>query len=75
MNQNKFIEIEKLINEDKIKEAQSELSKMGPSFFNNPEYIYLRGKVFYIKKQSKHILKPRFKIPFLTLANPFLKSR
>lgn len=50
MNQNKFIEIEKLINEDKIKEAQSELSKMGPSFFNNPEYIYLRGKVFYINK-------------------------
>ena len=50
MNQNKFIEIEKLINEDKINEAQSELSKMGPSFFNNPEYIYLRGKVFYINK-------------------------
>ena len=50
MNDNKFVEIEKLINENKIEEAQSELSKMGPSFFDNSEYIYLRGKVFYINK-------------------------
>ena len=50
MNQNKFIEIEKLINEGKIENAQLELSKMGSSFFDNPEYIYLRGKVFYINK-------------------------
>ena len=50
MNQNKFIEIEKLINEGKIEDAQLELSKMGTSFFDNPEYIYLRGKVFYINK-------------------------
>ena len=50
MNKNKLIEIEKLINEDKIEDAQSELSKMGPSFFDNPEYVYLRGKVFYINK-------------------------
>ena len=46
MNKNKFAEIEKLISEDKIKDAQLELSKMGPSFLDNPEYIYLRGKVF-----------------------------
>ena len=50
MNKNKFAEIEKLISEDKIKDAQLELSKMGPSFLDNPEYIYLRGKVFYINK-------------------------
>ena len=50
MNKNKFVEIEKLISEDKIKDAQLELSKMGPSFLDNPEYIYLRGKVFYINK-------------------------
>jgi hypothetical protein len=50
MSQNKFIEIEKLINEGKIEEAQLELSKMGPSFFKNSEYIYLRGKVFYLNK-------------------------
>jgi len=50
MNNNKFIEIEKLINEDKIEEAQLELSKIGPSFFDNPEYLYLRGKIFYINK-------------------------
>ena len=34
MNNNKFIEIEKLINEDKIEDAQLELSKIGPSFFD-----------------------------------------
>ena len=50
MKNNKLIEIEKLINENKIEDAQLELSKMGPSFFENPEYIYLRGKVFYINK-------------------------
>ena len=50
MHQNKFIEIEKLIDKGKIEEAQSELSKIGPSFFDNPEYLYLRGKVFYLKK-------------------------
>ena len=32
MSQNKLIEIEKLINENKIQDAQAELSKMGPSF-------------------------------------------
>ena len=50
MSQNKLIEIEKLINENKIQDAQAELSKMGPSFFENSEYIYLRGKIFYINK-------------------------
>jgi len=50
MNQNKFAEIKKLINEGKIEDAQLVLSKIGPSFFNNPEYLYLRGKVFYINK-------------------------
>jgi len=50
MNKNKFIEIEQLINENKIEDAQLGLSKMGPSFFDNPEYLYLRGKVFYINK-------------------------
>ena len=50
MSQNKLIEIEKLINENKIQDAQAELSKMGPSFFKNSEYIYLRGKIFYINK-------------------------
>ena len=50
MNQNKFIEIEKSINEGKIEDAQLELSKIGSSFFDNPEYLYLRGKVFYLQK-------------------------
>ena len=50
MNKNKFIEIEKLINGGKMEDAQLELSKIEPSFFDNPEYLYLRGKVFYLNK-------------------------
>jgi|TARA_B110000438_G_scaffold303580_1_gene365766 uncharacterized protein HemY len=50
MNKNKFIEIEQLINENKIEDAQLGLSKMGSSFLDDPEYLYLRGKIFYINK-------------------------
>ncbi len=34
----------------KIEEAQFQLSKLGPEFFKNPEYLYLRSKIFYINK-------------------------
>ena len=27
-----------------------ELSKLGTKFFENPEYLFLRGKIFYINK-------------------------
>ncbi len=43
-------EIEKLINNNQLDQAQSELSKLGETFFKNAEYLYLRSKIFYLKK-------------------------
>jgi len=45
-----FIKIEELIKLKKINEAQNELAKLGNNFFKDPEYLYLRSKVFYINK-------------------------
>ena len=50
MKENKFIIIDKLIKENKIDEAQLELSRLGTEFHKNAEYLYLRSKVFYINK-------------------------
>ena len=50
MKENKFVIIDKLIKENKIDEAQLELSRMGTEFHNNAEYLYLRSKVFNINK-------------------------
>ena len=50
MKENKFVIIDKLIKENKIDEAQLELSRMGTEFHKNAEYLYLRSKVFYINK-------------------------
>ena len=50
MKENKLAIVEKLITEKKIDVAQFELSKLGPEFFKNSEYLYLRSKIFYINK-------------------------
>ena len=50
MNENKLEKIERLIKIKKIDEAQLEISKLGPEFFKNPDYLYLRSKIFYINK-------------------------
>ena len=50
MKEDKLDKIEKLIKEKKINEAQHELSKLGPKFLKNSEYLYLRSKIFYINK-------------------------
>ena len=50
MTENQLDKIEKLIEDKKIDEAQLELSKLGPRFFENPEYLFLRGKIFYLNK-------------------------
>ena len=50
MKKNKFEKINSLIKEKKIDEAQFELSKLGSEFYKNSEYLYLRGKVFFLKK-------------------------
>ena len=50
MKENKLINVDRLIKEKKIDEAQVELSKLGPKFYKNPDYLYLRGKIFYLNK-------------------------
>ena len=49
MKENRIAKVEKLIREKKIDKAQLELSKLGPEFYKNAEYLYLRGKIFYSK--------------------------
>ena len=46
----KMQEIDKLINNNQLDKAQSELSKLGQEFHQNTEYLYLRSKIFYLKK-------------------------
>ena len=50
MKENKFIKVDKLISDKKIDEAQLELSKLGSKYYKDPEYLYLRSKIFYLKK-------------------------
>ena len=50
MNDDRLEKIEKLIDKKKINEAQLELSKLGEEFNKNSDYLYLRGKIFYISK-------------------------
>ena len=50
MNDDRLEKIERLIKIKKINEAQLELSKLGEEFNKNSEYLYLRGKIFYIKE-------------------------
>ena len=50
MNENKLDNINKLIKNKKINQAQIELSKLGHEFLKNSEYLYLRSKIFYINK-------------------------
>ena len=46
----KLNEVEKLISKNKINEAQIELSKLGQELHTNPEYLYLRSKIFFSNK-------------------------
>ena len=46
----KLQEIDKLINNNQLDKAQLELSKLGENFFKDTEYLYLRSKIFYLKK-------------------------
>ena len=50
MNESILNKIEDLIKNKKINEAQLEISKLGPEFYKNINYIFLRGKIFYINK-------------------------
>ena len=50
MKQNTLNNIEKLVDNKKISQAEIELSKLGPEFLKNAEYLYLRSKIFYINE-------------------------
>ena len=50
MNKSRLDNIDQLIKNKKIDQAQAELSKLGPEFLKNSEYLYLRSKIFYINK-------------------------
>ena len=50
MREKELVKIEKLIEQSKIDEAQFELSNLGEKYNKDGNYLYLRGKVFYLKK-------------------------
>ena len=50
MNDNKLEKINILIKDNKVNEAQSEISRLGPEYHKNTKYLYLRSKIFYFNK-------------------------
>ncbi len=48
MTDHRLEKVEKLIEIRKINEAQIELSKLGEDFNKDPDYLFLRGKIFFI---------------------------
>ena len=50
MNDKKLEKINILIKDNKVDEAQSEISRLGPEYYKNAEYLYLRSKIFYLSK-------------------------
>ena len=50
MKENKLVKVDNLIRKKEIGKAQLELSKLGPEFYKNSEYLYLRSKIFYLNK-------------------------
>ena len=50
MSENDLKIIDKLVNENKIAEAQVKLAKLGQEYHANPEYLYIRSKIFYLNK-------------------------
>ena len=50
MSKNIFIELNNLIEKGEINKAQFEISKLHVEHKNNPEYLFLRCKIFYLNK-------------------------
>ena len=42
--------IKKLIDDQNLDQAQTELAKLGPKFYKDVEYLFLRSRVFYLQK-------------------------
>ena len=40
--------IKELVNLNKINEALKEISKLGPEFHNDGDYLFLRSKIFFL---------------------------
>jgi len=50
MKESLLEKINYLLKNKKIQEAEFEMSKLGPEFYKNTDYLYLRGKIFFINK-------------------------
>jgi len=50
MKENNLENISLLIKNKKINQAEIKLSKLGPEFLKNSQYLYLRSKIFFINK-------------------------
>ena len=50
MNDNRLKNIDQLIDKKEIDLAENQISKLGPEYFKNSEYLFLRSKIFYVKK-------------------------
>ena len=50
MNNNTLKNISDLIERNRIEEAHLKIAKLGPEYHKNPEYLYLRSKIFYLNK-------------------------
>ena len=50
MNDNVLKNIGELIDKKKINDAQFEIAKLSSKYHRNPEYLYLRSKIFYLNK-------------------------
>ena len=48
--ENEFKNIELLVSKSKVDEAEIQLSKFGSEYHRNSDYLYLRSKIFYLKK-------------------------
>ena len=44
----KLYKIKELVNLNKINEALKEISKLGPEFHNDGDYLFLRSKIFFL---------------------------
>ena len=53
MSKNKLDYIDKLIGNKQLDQAQLELSKLGPEYLKNTEYLYLRSKMFEVFYANK----------------------
>ena len=50
MSTNIFSNISELIEKKEIDKAQIELSKLHNKYKNNPDYLFLRSKIFYLNR-------------------------